>query len=241
VTSDTQPRLTALVPMRHHSERVPGKNYRLLAGKPLYAYILETLAGCPQIERIVVDTDSPTILEGVRSAFPEVVLLDRPEVLRGGMVAMNDVLLHDAGQVVSEFYLQTHTTNPFLRVATVEAAISRFFDSYPEHDSLFSVSRWQTRLYSADGSPLNHDPRILLRTQDLAPVFEENSCIYIFPRALLLQTRRRIGQRPELFEIDRMESMDIDEEWDFSLAEALLERKPREGRPGESGLPAPRA
>ena len=85
----------ALVPMRHESERVPGKNYRPLVGRPLYEYILETLHQVPEIGLVVVDTDSPAIREGVSRGFPGVRLLDRPEKLRGGHVSTNEVILHD--------------------------------------------------------------------------------------------------------------------------------------------------
>ena len=60
----------------------------------------------------------------------------------------------------------------------------------------------QTRLWTVDGRPLNHDPRVLLRTQDLEPVYEENSCLYLFDAATLLRTGNRIGERPLLFAID---------------------------------------
>jgi CMP-N-acetylneuraminic acid synthetase len=114
--------VVALVPMRHHSERVPGKNYRLVAGRPLYAYILETLLSCPEIEQVAVDTDSPVIQEGVARLFPSVRLIERPEHLRGGEVPTNDVIRHDIQVVPSRFYLQTHTTNPLLRPETVSLA-----------------------------------------------------------------------------------------------------------------------
>ncbi|HEY4667864.1 MAG TPA: acylneuraminate cytidylyltransferase family protein, partial [Anaerolineales bacterium] len=86
------------------------------------------------------------------------------------------------------------------------------------------VTRLQTRLWDAKGKPLNHDPQVLLRTQDLEPVFEENSCLYIFERELFQQRRNRLGQRPLLYEISSEEAWDIDEEWDFKVAEALLGR-----------------
>ena len=80
----------------------------------------------------------------------------------------------------SEFYLQTHSTNPLLTGETLQRAIRTFFDSYPSHDSLFGVTRVQTRFWDTHGRAVNHDPDTLLRTQDLPPLFEENSCIYIF-------------------------------------------------------------
>ena len=97
-----------------------------------------------------------------------------------------------------------------------------FFDAYPDRcDSLFSVTRWQTRLYDADGRAINHDPEVLLRTQDLPPVYEENSNLYLFTRESLQRRKHRIGERPLLFEVDRLEAVDIDDEAGWAVAEAL--------------------
>ena len=215
-------RIAALVPMRHDSQRVPGKNYRMLAGRPLYSYILETLLACPEISTVVVDTDSPVIQKGVRQHYPTVQVLDRPEHLRSGEVPMNEVLLHDTSLVEAEFYLQTHSTNPLLRHETISQAIQAITSQYPTFDSLFSVTRLQTRLWDALGRAVNHNPAILLRTQDLPPIYEENSCLYIFTRHTLLQRRNRLGERPLMFEINASEAWDIDEEIDFLITDLLI-------------------
>ena len=219
------PSLVALVPMRHHSQRVPGKNYRLLAGKPLFHQILETLLAVPEVNRVVVDTDSEPVMEGLRQHFPQVVIINRPENLRADDVPMNDILLHDTAQEPADFYLQTHSTNPLLRPETISRAIETFLAAYPEKDSLFSVTRWQTRLYDQHGLAINHDPSVLIQTQDLPPVYEENSCLYLFTRQNLLERHHRISANPILFEIDTAEAWDIDEELDFEIANFLMSRK----------------
>jgi CMP-N-acetylneuraminic acid synthetase len=126
--------------------------------------------------------------------------------------------------VRAEFYLQTHSTNPLLRPETVSRAIKRFLAGVPNHDSLFSVTRLQTRLYDQHGRAINHDPAVLIQTQDLPPIFEENSCLYIFTRENLVKQHHRIGERPMLFEIDAEEAWDIDEELDFEICDFLLSR-----------------
>lgn len=218
------PRIAAIVPMRHESERVPGKNYRPLGDRPLFHHIIQTLLDVPAIATVVIDTDSDLIREQANEAFPSVRVIERPERLRGGMVPMNDVLRHDVGEVEADLYLQTHSTNPLLRAATVASAIDRLV-SASDADSLFGVTRLQTRLWTADGRALNHDPSVLLRTQDLPPVFEENSCLYLFGAESLERRGNRIGERPILFEIERDEAWDIDEEVDFQIAEALYARR----------------
>jgi CMP-N-acetylneuraminic acid synthetase len=215
-------KIAALVPMRHTSVRVPGKNYRPLAGKPLFHHILNTLQSVPEVDTIVVDTDSPTILEGLKRHFPDVIALVRPESLREDTVPTNEILLHDTAQVEADFYLQTHCTNPLLRAETISSAIYTLVSRYPEYDSLFGVTRLQTRLWDQLGRAVNHNPAVLLRTQDLPPVYEENSCIYLFKRETLVQRRNRLGDRPMMFEIPAQEAWDIDVELDFTVADVLF-------------------
>jgi len=215
------PKLAALVPMRHQSERIPGKNYRSFAGRPLYHHILDSLLACREIDEVVIDTDSPVILEDARLHYPSVRVIERPAHLRGGMIPTNDVLLHDIAQVDADVFLQTHSTNPLLRAETISRAIGEFLTLHPAYDSLFGVTRLQARLWDAHGEAVNHDPSVLLRTQDLPPIYEENSSLYIFARATLERRRNRLGGRPFMFEIDRLEAWDIDEELDFQIAEFL--------------------
>jgi len=222
-------KLIALVPMRHHSQRVPGKNYRPLAGKPLFHHIIETLLTVPLINAIAVDTDSEPVMDGLHQFFPQVKIIDRPEPLRADDVPMNEILLHDTDQFPADFYLQTHSTNPLLKPETVARAIEAFLAGYPTRDSLFSVTRLQTRLYDKDGNAINHNPRELIQTQDLPPVYEENSCLYIFNRANLATRRHRISDKPLMFEIDAEEAWDIDEELDFAITDFLLSRKRTNG------------
>ena len=218
-------KIVALVPMRHHSQRVLGKNYRVLAGKPLYQHIIETLLAVPEITEVLVDTDSDPVMDGVRKHFPQVQVINRPEYLRPDEVPMNRILIHDTDQVPADFYLQTHSTNPLLKPETVSRAINLFLADYPNHDSLFSVTRLQTRLYDKDGNAINHNPKELIQTQDLPPVYEENSCLYIFTRKNLLAKQHRISDYPLLFEIDADEAWDIDEELDFAITDFLLKRR----------------
>jgi CMP-N-acetylneuraminic acid synthetase len=224
MTAKSTPPVVALVPMRHTSERVPEKNYREIAGKPLYYHIMETLKACSLVSKIVVDTDSSIIKRGLQDDFPDILVIDRPDHLTGSTVPMNDVLAHDLGMIDADFFLQTHSTNPLLRSETVSAAIELFFENYPTFDSLFSVTRLQTRLWDEDGHPVNHDPSILVRTQDLTPLFEENSCLYIFERGTFMRTKNRLGARPYMLEIGSEEAWDIDEEIDFFIVESLIRR-----------------
>lgn len=217
--------ITALVPMRHHSQRVPGKNYRLLDGRPLYQHVLSSLLQVKEITQVVVDTDSEEVIKGLRESFPQVKVIERPQELRADTIPMNEILLHDVSEFPSELYLQTHSTNPLVKPETFSKAIQILSSEYPAFDSLFTVTRMQSRLWDGLGRAINHNPNILLQTQDLPPVFEENSCMYLFTADILSRKRNRLGERPYLLEIERDEAWDIDEEIDFRLVELLLQAR----------------
>ncbi|WP_445152839.1 acylneuraminate cytidylyltransferase family protein [Baekduia sp. Peel2402] len=213
--------IAAFVPMRHSSERVKGKNYRPLGGRPLFHHIVETLLAVDEIDEVVIDTDSEVIATDVAVAFPTVRVLERPEHLRAGEVPMNDVLLNSIAQVPADLYLQTHSTNPLLTVETVRDGIRELLDAGDAHDSLFTVTALHTRLWTPEGEAINHDPAVLLRTQDLPPIMEENSCMYLFDGETLKRRGNRIGERPILKPIAGAEAWDIDDELDWTVVEAL--------------------
>lgn len=219
---ETKPRIAAIVPMRHFSRRVSGKNYRLLGDKPLYRHIIDTLLTVSAISEVIIDTDSDPIVQDVEQHLPKVRIVRRPEDLRSEMHVMNDILLNTVTQVEADYYLQTHSTNPLLKPETINQAIEMFLAERDAHDSLFSVTPLHTRLWTADGRALNHDPNHLIRTQDLEPAMEENSCIYIFRRDVFEARRNRIGARPLVFVMDPCEALDIDTELDWRIAEATL-------------------
>ena len=176
---------------------------------------------CPHISKVVIDSDSEVIHADAAIHFPQVVLVERPATLCDGATSMNDVLLHATALVHADFYLQTHSTNPLLKSETISRAIEDFFGSQLGYDSLFSVTRVQARLWDGLARAVNHNSNILMRTQDLPPLFQENSCLYLFTRAALVANHNRIGRRPMMFQIDPAEAIDIDTEGDFRIAELL--------------------
>ena len=135
---------------------------------------------------------------------------------------MNPLIAYHLANVQGEYFLQTHSTNPLIRAETIDGAVEAFFNA-DAHDSLLSVTALHTRLYWPDGRAVNHDPSELLPTQHLPPpIYEENSCLYIFSRASFTSTGLRLGETPMLFPTPAIESVDIDEEHHFAMAETLM-------------------
>ena len=219
-------KLIALLPMKEHSERVPNKNMRLFAGKPLYYCTMYNLMDSKYIQKVVINSDSTNIAEDAKRHFKRVQIISRPEEIQGDFVSMNEIIAYDLSRLDCEHFLQTHSTNPLLRPETIDKAIEAYFNDLDRFDSLFSVTRMQTRLYWSDGKPVNHNPQELLRTQDLPPVFEENSNFYIFSKTSFFNAgNNRIGLKPQMFEMDKLEAIDIDEPEDFELAEILYTKR----------------
>lgn len=214
-------KFAALLPMKGHSERVKNKNIRDFNGVPLFYRILRTLMKCAYVSGVYIDTDSDEITDMAKTFFKEVNIIERPKELCGDMVSMNTIIRYDMDMIGAEYYIQTHATNPLLRVETLNEGCRRFLDKKNVYDSLFSVNRLQIRLYDGDVKAVNHNPEELIRTQDLPPLYEENSNLYIFSRTSFLSNGARIGKKPQMLEMDRLESVDIDEETDFMLAEQI--------------------
>lgn len=216
--------IVALLPMKAHSARIPGKNFKPFAGKPLYRWILDTLLSIEEVDLVVINTDAEAELtESGLTASDRVMLRQRKPELCGDFVSMNDVLRDDIEAIDADMYLMTHNTNPLLSAETITDAVQAFRAG--DCDSLFTANRFQTRFYTEDGGAINHDPDNLIRTQDLEPWYEENSCLYLFTRQSFAATGARIGKKPLIFETPKIESIDLDEPEDWYLAESVAMRK----------------
>ena len=190
--TDADRRIAAFVPMRHTSERVRGKNYRPLGGRPLFHHIVGALLACPHIDEVVIDTDSELIAADARTAFPDVRIIERPEHLLGGDVPMND---GPAATTSS----RSRPTSTCRRTAPTRCCARRR-SARPSRRSSHREGRLRLAVHrhAAAHPPLDRRrarrsttiPTVLLRTQDLPPVMEENSCLYVFDGETLRAARQ---------------------------------------------------
>ena len=171
----------ALLPIKANSERVRGKNFKSLCGRPLFMWILSSLLKSSYIDKVIINTDAPEML--IQCGLPQtdrIIIRNRKKELCGDYVSMNLVLADDIEDMGEGVYLMTHATNPFISTGTINGAIEEFQKNRDSYDSLFSVTEWKTRFYNGDAKPVNHNPDVLIRTQDLPSYYEENSCLYVF-------------------------------------------------------------
>ena len=174
-------KIVALLPFKANSERVVGKNFKILGSKPLYKWMLDKLLEIDQINKIVINTDARKLLK--EKGFKEnkkILIRDRKIEIQGDYVSMNKIIEDDINNIHADIFFMTHTTNPFLSKSTIEKAIRFFIDIQKDKkfDSMFSVEKMQDRFYDKTSSPVNHDPKKLERTQDLEPLYKENSNLF---------------------------------------------------------------
>jgi len=220
-------KIKALVPMKANSQRVLNKNMKSFDGKPLYHTIIKSLLDSKYIQNVIINTDSKTIVKDIQENFKnKVSIINRPTQIQGDFVSMNDIIAYDLSQLEGEHFLQTHSTNPLLKTKTIDKAIEKYFETLNKFDSMFAVTKVQTRFYDKNAKAINHSPNELLRTQDLEPMYEENSNFYIFSKKSFKNSNnKRIGLKPQIFEINKLEAIDIDEIEDFILAELLYKNQ----------------
>lgn len=195
---------------------------RLLCGRPLFHWILDSLNESSVIDEIIINTDSIEIANSAESHF-NVTIHMRPDYLKN--IHSNEayqIMNYDLKLTEGDYFIQSHSTNPLLKSDTIKAAVKTYFHNLDRYDSLFAVTALQTRLFDHKYRALNHNPHKLIKTQDLPHVYEENSCIYIFSRESFVENKNRIGAKPFLYPINRYQAVDIDEEYDFLLAETIM-------------------
>ena len=215
---------TAILPMKINSNRVKGKNFKNFAGKPLYSWILNTLLNVDEIEKIIINTDAKEILiKDELMHNDKIKIIERPKYLCGDEVSMNKIIEYDLSHTYSDVFVMTHTTNPLLSKETISACINEYIlkKELSNYDSLFTVNAIQTRFYSKNGKPINHNPKKLIPTQELEKIYEENSNLYIFSKESFLSTSSRIGKNPILFETPKNEAIDIDTNDEWEMAESM--------------------
>ena len=121
-------RIVALLPMKANSQRVKGKNFRLLHGRPLFRWILDSLREVEAIDQVVINTDARSILaENGLTDGPRVLIRDRKPDLCGDHVSMNLILADDVAAIAASAYVMTHTTNPMLSGRTIRSALTAPF------------------------------------------------------------------------------------------------------------------
>jgi|TARA_Y100000310_G_scaffold344317_1_gene456376 CMP-N-acetylneuraminic acid synthetase len=212
--------MLAILPIRAGSQRVKNKNIISINGKELYTYIVETLKNVEQIDKIIINTDYELIRQNYKND-PKIYVMSRDNDLKGNC-NINLVIEQVLNSFKGENFIQTHATNPLLQSKTISDGIDFFENHKNNYDSLFSVTKIQKRYWTDQTKPLNHSFLDEPTTQNLDALYEENSCMYIFSRCSFVKRLNRIGNRPYMFNLSKIEAIDVDDEDDIHIVKKML-------------------
>lgn len=206
----------AFVPIRLNSKRVVGKNLKILGDKPLMCYVLETLSKVTGVDEVYCYCSSEDVIKYLPQG---VKFLKRPEFLDRDETLGKEIYEEFTKTIDADVYILAHTTSPFLKIETFENALNKIKDE--GYDSAFSAEKIQTFAWYG-GKPLNYDLKEIPRTQTIEPVFVETSAFFMFKRDVWKVHKQRIGFKPYMALVDKIEGVDIDWPEDFEFAEKIL-------------------
>lgn len=213
-------RTACFIPIKEQSERVPGKNLRLLCGKKLYSYIIDNTIKANCFDCVYIDTNSAEIREYCIGLDVEVI--ERATHLATNDANGNDLLVYHKNKFPDyDFYFQLFATAPFLQSSTIKACYDAL-TSTTVYDSCFTASENKS-FYWFNDLPVNYRPNILPRSQDMVPVYEETTGLYGICHESLEKYSSRIGKKPYIHKVDKFESIDINNEEDLKIAEFIGE------------------
>lgn len=209
-------RTVAWVPIKLNNQRLPGKNTKLLAGKPLCSYMLETLTQIDGLDDIYVYCSQEDIIQYLPKG---VKFLKRPEKLDGAMVGHYEIVESFINTIDADVYLNAHVTNPFVKRENIQRGLDKVLSG--EHDSAHTVQKLNKPLWY-HGEPFNFTRTKMYRNQDIDPMYiDMNLCIY--KKEVYTEQKSRYGKNPYFIELSQIESIDIDYPEDFMFAEVMYQ------------------
>lgn len=209
-------KITAFIPIKLNSERIPGKNTRRFSdGTPLCHFIQKSLLQVPEIDQIYVYCSD----EGIRRyLLPGVEFLRRPAELDSSTTHCGDIIDSFIGAINSDIYVLCHATSPFMESRHIEACIQAVANG--GYDSSFTCKRVTEFMWSK-GKPMNFERGSIPRTQDMDEIYAELPTPYVFTRNVFEKYHGRTGDKPFMCECSAIESVDVDWPEDFLIADAI--------------------
>ena len=206
------------IPIKSNSERVPGKNFRILNDKKLYEHICEHVKEANIFDDVYVDTNSEEIMDYAKKMGFKVIVRN-PELAKNTANG-NDLLVeHFLNHPDYDYYFQLFATAPYLQPKTIKACVQKLLNS-EDYDSCFTATE-NYGFFWLSNNPMNYRPGILPRSQDMLPVFEESTGLYGISRDSLDKYRCRIGKKPYIHTVSKFEAVDINTEEDLKIAEYI--------------------
>lgn len=205
-------KIVAIIPIKSVSRRVKGKNFKKIAGKPLYRHLLDKLSKC-KFDEIFIDSDSKEI-ENYCKKKNYSFIKRKPELSKDNANG-NDLLNFHASIIDADYYFQLFVTAPLLKVKSINECI-KILKNNKKIDSIFTVKKIYSWFWFKD-NPVNYKPEILPRSQDAIPIIQESTGLYGISKKAIKKNKCRIGKKPYFFEVSDQEALDLDTNEDFKI------------------------
>lgn len=207
--------ILGITPARGRSKGIPGKNIKLIAGKPLIAWTIESAKKATMLDRYVISTEDKEIAGVAEDCRAEV--LCRPPELAADEASTLSVLQHAVENISCDIVVLLQATSPIRRPGLIDECIKEFADN--GYDSLATGFICKYAEYGRD--TINSAG---LRRQDIKGFFYDDGNVYVI-KADLVKKGDRYGKKIGKKIISRWENIDIDDEFDFWLAESILRER----------------
>ncbi len=204
------------IPIKANSERVPGKNFRVLNGKKLYEYIVEHVLEANVFDDVYIDTNSDEITEYAKK-MGCIPIVRKPELALNTANGNDLLVYHLENYPGYDYYFQLFATAPFLQPASIQQCFNKLVNT-AEYDSCFTATA-NHGFYWLLGQPINYRPGILPRSQDMHAMIEETTGLYGITKESLMRYRCRIGSKPYIHIVSKFEAVDNNTEEDLKVAE----------------------
>jgi len=221
--------IVGIIPARGGSKGVPKKNIKKLCGKPLICYTIETAIKSNLIDKIVVSTDDQETAT-IASRYNEIDVCMRPYELSTDTSSTESALIHACEflsknqNIEPDYVLTLEPTSPFRSINTIQQTINLLMDD--SFDSVVAVTEFKSILARVNDNNFSHVfPNQPRRRQDREGLYQESSTIYGTSYKKLIEKNLAIGDAPAALLINQNEAFDINDEFDFQIANFMMELK----------------
>ena len=211
--------------IKHNSQRIKNKNFKKIGKLELWKHLITTLKG----EKVFIDTDSPKIIKSCIKSFPwvkaysrskEFIKLEKTKKASPTLQMIKNFLSKYVNNP-NEVIVTTHVTSPFLKLKTIKKAVKKLrnFDSVAAVTKDYNFAWLENKKKKL--VPINFDPKVVVKTQNLNPIVQSNGAFFIFKKKTFMKYNNRLGKKPYYFEMNFPESIEIDMKEDLDLARRI--------------------
>lgn len=219
-------KVIAFIPVRGGSKSIPLKNIKPFCGKPLVCWNIEALENCPEVDEVIVATDSDAIWTTVeKQNYKKTTLYKRSAENACDTASTESVMLeyiHNANLAEDNIFMLVQATSPLTESIHFSEALQMYAKG--EYDSIITCVRNYRFFWNEDGTSMNYDYMNRPRRQNFNGMLMENGAFYINTVGNILSNGNRLGGKIGIYEMPEYTATEIDEPDDWIILENLMRK-----------------